>query len=61
MKRISNIAALAISRMNYVFILDFNSNRFGKSSFYNELLTIFILFLQLFAFISKATARRISC
>ena len=32
-KRISNIAALAISRINYVFIFDLDSHRFGKSSF----------------------------
>ena len=31
--RISNIAALAISRINYVFIFDLDSHRFGKSSF----------------------------
>ena len=33
LKRISNIAALAISRINYVFIFDLDSHRFGKSSF----------------------------
>jgi IS5 family transposase len=32
-ERISNIAALAISRINYVFIFDLDSHRFGKSSF----------------------------
>jgi hypothetical protein len=33
LQRISNIAALAISRINYVFIFDLDSHRFGKSSF----------------------------
>jgi len=32
-QRISNIAALAMSRINYVFIFDLDSHRFGKSSF----------------------------